>query len=430
MKRILLLLMLLTEPLLAVDFQDPKAVAAAAVDAHPTVGRLEAEAAAARELIAPAGSLPNPMLMAGLRDQQINFESDEMMTMIMVGISQRVVRPEKRNARREAAQAAVVAIENELASARAEIRRDALLAWYDVAAADAQLHATSHLRELTDAVVAAARVRYEVGTSVQADVIRAQLQASGLELEVLSLRAARRAALARLLPLLGLPMTTEVPLVSMPENTDDLAIDATPVPPSDHPALVALESQIDQLTRAVRLAQLETRPDVDLEAQYGYRALQQDMFSLTARIELPLRAKQLSQPRVREAELRRDAVHQRIEEVRRALTQAMAEAVVAHEEATRQLDFQREVLVPQAQFAFESTLAAYQSGKAPFDAILATQTAYLRLRLQYFDFLSRHAQAVVNYDALRRGARTSVMAASARTRSSATPAANTSMGSM
>jgi outer membrane protein TolC len=225
-------------------------------------------------------------------------------------------------------------------------------------------------------------------------------------------------------------MTTEVPLVSMPENTDDLAIDATPVPPSDHPALVALESQIDQLTRAVRLAQLETRPDVDLEAQYGYRALQQDMFSLTARIELPLRAKQLSQPRVREAELRRDAVHQRIEEVRRALTQAMAEAVVAHEEATRQLDFQREVLVPQAQFAFESTLAAYQSGKAPFDAILATQTAYLRLRLQYFDFLSRHAQAVVNYDALRRGARTSVMAASARTRSSATPAANTSMGSM
>jgi cobalt-zinc-cadmium efflux system outer membrane protein len=353
------------------------------------------------------------------------------MTMYMVGISQTLVRPEKREARRESAELGALAVERELASARAEIERDALLAWYELAVADAQLHATGHVRELIDAVVAAARVRYEVGTSVQADVIRAQLEASALDQEILRLRGARRAALARLLPLLGLPMTTEVPLVSMPENTEDLAIDASAVPPGDHPAIAVLEAQIDQLSREQRLAELERRPDIDLEAQYGYRAMQRDMFSLTARIELPLRAKQLSQPRVREAELRREALRQRIEEVRRSLTQSMAEAVVAHEEATNQLKFYSDVLVPQAQLAFESTLAAYQTGKAPFDSILATENAYLRLRLQYFGFLARHAQAVVNYEALQRGARSSVMSASAAPRP-ATSSSNTasSMGSM
>ena len=428
MKRLLLLLVI-AQPLSAIDFHDPKAVAAAAVSAHPTLARIRAEAAAARERVTPAGSLPNPMLMAGLRDKQVDLRDDEMMTMYMVGISQTVVRPEKREARRQSAELAAVAVEQELASARAEIERDALLAWYDLASADAQLHATGHVRELVDAVIAAARVRYEVGTSLQADVIRAQLQASDLDLEILRLRGTRRAALARLLPLLGLPMTTEVPPVSMPENTDDLAIDAPPVPPADHPAITALQAQMEQLTREQRLAELETRPDIDLEAQYGHRAMQRDMFSVTARIELPLRAKELSQPRVREATLRRTALQQRIEEVRRALTQAMAEAVVAHEEATQQLKFHSEVLVPQAQLAFESTLAAYQTGKAPFDAILATETAYLRLRLQYFAFLTRHAQAVVNYEALQRGARTSVMTAAPPPRSGATPATS-SMGNM
>jgi hypothetical protein len=96
---------------------------------------------------------------------------------------------------------------------------------------------------------------------------------------------------------------------------------------------------------------------------------------------------------------------------RRSLTEAMGEAVVAHEEATRQLQFHEAVLVPQAQLAFESTLSAYQTGKAPFDAILTTETDYLRLRLQYYEFLAQHAQAVVNYDALVRGARTSSMSA-------------------
>lgn len=403
--RRLLLLLLIAQPLFAIDFNDPQALVARAVELHPTLARLRADVAAARERIASEGALPNPMVMAGVQNKQIDLRDDGMMTMYMVGASQTLVRPETREARRNVARLGADALEQELASARAEIERDVLLAWYDLAAADAELEATANVRELIDAMVAAARVRYEVGTSVQADVLRAQLQASALEHETLQLTARRRAALARLLPLLDLPLQTSVPPVKLPENTDDLAIDAPAEPPADHPALVALQAEAARAEEEIRLARAEEKPDIDLQAEYGYRRLQRDMFSLTARIELPLRRDVQLEPRVREAILRRDAAKARIEEVRRALTQAMAEAVVAHEEATHQMHFHREVLVPQAQLAFESTLAAYQTGKAAFDAILSAQAEYLRLRLQYFDFLALHAQAVVNYEALRKGAR-------------------------
>ncbi len=404
MKRLFLLL-LLAQPLFAIDFTDPQSLVARAIELHPTLIRQRADVAAARERIASVGALPNPMVMAGVEDKQVDLRDDEMMTMVMVGASQTLVRPEKREARRNVARLEADALEQELASTRAEIERDVLLAWYDLAAADAELEATANVRELINAMVAAARVRYEVGTSVQADVLRAQLQASGLEHETLKLTSRRRTALARLLPLLDLPLDTDVPPVKMPEHTDDLAIATPATPPADHPALVALQTEVNRAEEEIALVRAEARPDVDLEAQYGHRRFQRDLFSVTARIELPLRRDVTVEPRVREAILRRDAAKARIEEMRRSLTQAMAAAVVAHEEATHQMHFHAEVLVPQAQLAVESTLAAYQAGKAPFDAILGAQAEYLRMRLQYFDFLTLHAQAVVNYEALRKGAR-------------------------
>ncbi|HYH09012.1 MAG TPA: TolC family protein [Thermoanaerobaculia bacterium] len=404
MKRILFLL-LIAQPLLAIDFNDPRSLVAVAIEKHPSLVRLRAEAGAARERIEPAAALPNPMVMAGVQNKQLDLRDDEMMTMYMVGASQTLVRPEKREARREAAELEAHAVESELASMRAEIERDVLLAWYDLAAADAHINAAEMVREMIAAVVAAARVRYEVGNAAQGEVIRAQLQQSNLEHDLLRLRGVRRAALARLLPLLELPLSTDVPRVVIPEHTDDLTIDAPATPPADHPAIVALETEVARAEAELRLARADAKPDIDLEAQYGYRRLQRDMFSLTARVELPLRRDVTIEPRVREAILRRDAAKARIAELRRTLVQAMGEAIVAHEEATSQMKFHHEVLVPQAQLAFESTLAAYQTGAASFESMLDTETSYLRLRLEYYEFLAQHAQAVVNYEALRRGAR-------------------------
>jgi outer membrane protein, heavy metal efflux system len=403
MKRFTLLL-LLARPVLAIDFNDPRSLVETAVAAHPSLARLRAEVAAARERVTPAASQPNPMAMAGVENRRIDLGRDEM-TMYTIGASQTFIRADKRESRRAAAELEARSLERELDARRAEIERDVLLAWYELATTDAQLRTSRRVRELIDAIVAAARVRYEVGTSIQADVIRAQFQLSDLDHEILALGGARRAALARLLPLLGLPMNADVPEVAIPENADDQTIDTPPLPPADHPALAALELEVARQEELIRLARLDIKPDVDLEASYGVRPQERDMFSVVARVELPLRREKLIEPRVREALALRDAAKTRIEELRLELTQEMAAAFAAHEEATNQMRLHHDVLVPQARLAFDSTLAAYQTGKASFDSILTTLTDYVRLQLDYYEFLARHAQAIVNYEALRRGAR-------------------------
>src|SRR5881227_1638929 len=94
--------------------------------ASPSLREIDANLAAARAQLRGAGALPNPMLMAGVQNQQIDLSRDPMMTMYMVGASQTFVRGERRDALRRAAQLDVDRLQREAESRRAEITRDVL----------------------------------------------------------------------------------------------------------------------------------------------------------------------------------------------------------------------------------------------------------------------------------------------------------------
>ncbi len=389
----------------SIDWQDPRAVARAAADAHPAVRRIEAEARGARERIALAAAYPNPMLMAGVEDLQVDLSHDEMMTMYMVGASQTIPRRSRREARRSAAELEVRRIELEAGSVRAEAERDALFAWYDIAAADSQLRALQDVGKALDSLVDAVRARYETGSAIQADIIRAQLQRSEIDHQLLTTTGVRRAAVARLLPLLGYPLASDVPPLHLPHSTEGRGITGAREIADQHPALAALRTEVERREQEIRLAELLGRPDITLEASYGMRPQQRDMVSVVARIELPLRKSTTIEPRVREAIAGRDAASARIEELRRALLADLGAAYEAHLEATKQIEFHEQTLVPQSKLAFESTRAAYEAGKTTLDAVLASEAAYLRLAIDYYDFLARHIKAIADFEAIQSGAR-------------------------
>ncbi|HKR65418.1 MAG TPA: TolC family protein [Thermoanaerobaculia bacterium] len=390
----------------AMDWHNAEAVADAALERHPALATLAARIDAAEERTRAAGAYPNPMVMAGVQDQQIDLTRDEMMTMYMVGASQTIPRKGRRDALKRSAGLDVEQLRLEARSLREELRRDVLFAYYDLATADSQTTATEQLGAAVDAIVAAARFRYEVGTTIQADVIRAQLQRSDIEHQLLTLGGRRRTAASRLLAQLGLPVTTEIPRLHLAHATEAKAIDGVPTVPQDHPALASVATAVEQREQDIRLAKLIAKPDWNLEASYGMRPTQKDMISVVARIELPIRRQSVIEPQIRAAVAERDAAAQQLDEVRRQLLEALGVAYVQHAEATKQLQLHEQVLVPQSKLAFDSTLAAYQSGKENFEAVLSTETAWLRLEIDYYDFLAQHIKAITDFEAIQRGART------------------------
>lgn len=159
------------------------------------------------------------------------------------------------------------------------------------------------------------------------------------------------------------------------------------------------------------------------------RPEQKDMFSVTARIEIPFRKSTLIEPRIREAMARRDAARAEIEALRQQLRQAAAVANTLRTEAIEQIDLHVDRLVPEARLGFDSSLSAYQNARTTFDSVLASLQAYRALNVEYYGYLRQRTQAEVEIDAIRRGARggAGISAAGGGMQSSAAPSNSSSM---
>src|SRR2546423_11843617 len=76
----------------AIDWNDPDSVLEAAIAASPSLREIAANLAAARAAQRGAGATPNPMLMAGVQNQQIDLSRHPMITMYIGRAAQTFVR--------------------------------------------------------------------------------------------------------------------------------------------------------------------------------------------------------------------------------------------------------------------------------------------------------------------------------------------------
>ena len=388
----------------AIDWNDPRSVVAAAVAASPSLREIDANFAAARARLRGAGATPNPMLMAGVQNQQIDLSRDPAMTMYMVGASQTFVRGERRDALQRAAQLDLERLEREAESRRAAIARDVLVAYDEAAAASNQIAANEEIAKLASMMGEAARARYEVGTAAQIDIIRAKVEASNVRHEVLMQRGVRETALARLRALLTLPPGETIPSFALAHAMEDHGHAEDFSLPAATPAIAALQSEVERAEQDVRLAKLAAKPDFNIEASYGLRPEQKDVFSVVGRIDLPIRKKTTIEPRIAEAIARRDAARAQIDVLRQQLASDFGEAVAARNEAIEQINLHVEQLVPEAKLGFESALASYQTGKTTFDSVLGALQTYRTLNVDYYEFLRQLLIAEAEIEAINRGA--------------------------
>lgn len=267
---------------------------ALALALNPRIRAVDAQAAAARARIAPAGARPDPMLMAGIQNLPLGRDPGAMpgpdpMTMKMVGVSQTIPYPGKtslrtRIARAEAADARATAV-------RPEVKRDVLGAYYDLVAARMLLGIVGRQQDVAAGILPATEARYVSGSAAQADVLKARNEAAALVQERNALTQEERAALARLNGALDQPSNAPVKADSLPPSV----MGATLLPSLDslqslaqtaNPRLVERRAMIAAQMARAELARRGPLPDFDVSIQYGQRDRLPDM--ITALISVPV----------------------------------------------------------------------------------------------------------------------------------------------
>jgi len=356
---------------------------------NPEYASMRQEADAAGERITPAGALPDPKFRIELMDITKMGEQSATLLPNQVGSTKYTVLQElpwygKRDLKRGIAE---MQAEAALGQARG--------AWAEIAAQLKTAHAQLYLlnrneqltREILDLMVRLEKVaqeRYAGGLAMQQDVIRSQIEQTGMRNDLIMLENEGTMLRARINMLLARPASA--PLVNpemlrpipAPAKLDFATLEDRIR--ARNPQLFTDEARIKSAEKTRELTYKERFPDFMLgvtPVQYGSSVKE---WQLMVEFNIPL---QQSSRRAmeRESESMLSAARSRKEATANQVLSRLAENLSGIEAARRTETLATTSLLPQAELTFSSALAAYENGKVDFATLLEAQQQIRKARL-------------------------------------------------
>ncbi len=357
---------------------------AAALDRAPSLEALRSRLAAAREMVAPAGALPDPMIEVVLQDMSFpkyTVGSDQM-SMIGPDVRQDLPWPGKREARRDVARAAVASRGAEVEQLKRQVAMQVRTLYARLFALDREREYLGAAREMLDMLGATAASRYSAGEDGQESVLKAQLEASRLGERTDDLAAERATLVAALDRLLDRGGSEPIGVVAA------LPTIAPPPPPWDglavahSPEVAARQAEVTAAERRAAAARLDLKPDLTTGAAVGLRGGFDPAVTLRFGMTLPLWRKEKQAPLIRAADVETEAARA---DLRDAEAQARAEAASLAAEwdrAGRQVERYRQAIVPQTSATVDAARAEYLTGRGDFLTVIDDFNRWLDARVQ------------------------------------------------
>lgn len=378
-----------------------------ALQNNPEIQAAKQELEAAQSGILPAGALDDPMLEASVVSLPTTLRFDqEPMTMRMIGIGQRLPFPGKRGLRREVAENEAEAVEHLYQETTNRVIRDVKVAYFDLALVVESVGLVEQNKQILEQFLKTAEVQYAVGKGQEADVLKAQIQVSRMDDELIRLAREQRLIEAELNRAVG--RTTGSPLPSpeflrLPEM--DLSLDALrEVAVSHRPQLRARQSMIDRGAKVIELARKNYYPDFDLRFAYSQRDTleggmrQDDMLSFTVAVNLPFWRQSKLDPQVAEVVAERSQVLSMYEadlnEINSRLRQELANAA----QSLKSARLYETGILPQAKIAVEAALAAYRVNRVDFFTLLDNQMTVLNYEISLVAAITSYNKALAEIE--------------------------------
>ncbi|WP_305042796.1 TolC family protein [Geoalkalibacter sp.] len=355
------------------------------------------------------GTFEDPMLMFKIQNALIRdplaFDRDSM-TAKVIGVSQMVPFFGKRELARRSANLEAQAGRWTYEERKIELERMVRESWYQLYAVDRSVEIVERNILLLDDLVTLAETLYGVGSALQQDVLRAQLERSKMEDMRISLRQQRRSLEARLNTLAFRPPSQPVPIIPESALTGVIlnAEDLEQLAQEHRPLLRGLQVQLDKSRVTRNLARREYYPDFTLSLEYMQREAAMgdegyDMYSAGVSFNLPVQ-RQRRQAMVAEAESEGRMALQEIEMLRNDIRLGIADGLARIERNRKLAALYQDGIIPQAEVTLDAALAAYRVGQYEFMNVLESQMALFNYQREYHEAIAEHEMVLVQLEGL------------------------------
>ncbi len=377
--------------------QSVDSLVALAMRTNPEIRSMDARTGAARERIAPAGALPDPVLTYRLDRIPSDSADPGRAAAQRFGVMQMFPFPGKQGRMR-----GMAAEEAEMARAardraRLEVAADLRGAYAQLAAIESSIRILEEDSRSLEALAEAALVRYQVGETQQAELLRMQVELAESRMRSAVLRDQIPAWRARINELLGRAPDASIRTTRPDTTFHSPSLDSLDRRVErDQPNVLFSKRAERRSSQALGLARKEGWPDLGVGFEYMAERGMPDSWMGMIEVRLPIWRWNKVAPTRRAAEQDLDAAK---EETRRSTNEAVATARSLLSEALaarREMTLYRTQVIPRALTSLESTRSAYETGKAAFLDFLDARRSLLRARLAHeeavAEFLDRSAR--------------------------------------
>ncbi len=361
-----------------------------ALEQNPNIqaARKQMEASAYRVPIAAA--LPDPTLGLTAFPEPVQTAAGQQE--LSLAVSQKFPWRRKLSANAAAAEARTNMARAQLAAVELETVAAVKRAYYELYFIQQAIRVTREERRSLVEIREVANTRYRVAATSQQDVLRADLEISNVENELIRLRQRLESAQARLARLLHVGPQTRLraadalAFAQAPGDLQWLQRRAVAARPELHAKLAALERD----RQSVQLSRLDYLPDVTLGATWidvagtgiSPVANGEDSVLITTGINVPIYRKRLTAG-VRAAEATAVSTARQYDSLRDATLEQVMDLFARARSQEDLLTSFREDILPKARLTLDVSIRAYDSGDVDFLQLIDNWRQLLRYELSY-----------------------------------------------
>ena len=362
----------------------------------------------AKQIPTQVATLPDPQVVL----QQTNVGSprpfagytNSDFAYIGVGISQDLPYPGKLRLRGEIAQKDADASQQKYESLRRSVLAAVKMAYFKLGYLAKRQMILDEDAQLLQQVEQAAESRYRNGLGNQQDVLQAQLERTKLLREINMNQLEQGKLQAELKNLLSRSqISTDIETAELSESTpvynfDQLLAEAK----ASNPELAGMQEMVERQGLQIDLAKKDFYPDFNVQGMWQrtdpsqFRAY----YQFTVGMRIPIYRSRRQRPELAQAEADRDRAKSEFELQSQQTAFQLRQQFLTAEKSAELLKIYREGLMPQARAELQAGMAAYQSNRQDFQALLASFLDVLKLDEEYWQTLSEHEIALAQMEEL------------------------------
>jgi cobalt-zinc-cadmium efflux system outer membrane protein len=318
-----------------------------------------------------------------------------------IGVSQDLPFPGKLKLKGEAAERDAAIARNRFESISRSIFQQVKEAYLQVAYIQQTLGVLERNDRLLEQIEKIADARYRVGQGSQQDVLKAQLERTKLQRELVhhhQVMETQQALLRKLLNRTGdSPDVTTEALVETPltVTVDDLLAKVR----IENPDVNGQQEMVNRESLQVEMARKDRYPDFSVQYMWQHTAEQfRDYYMVSVSARIPIYRRRKLNPEITQAVEELNRSRREYESQVQSAFFEVRNQYIAAQTASQMLKIYREGLIPQALATYQSGLASYQTGRLDFESLLSNFMDVLNFDEEYWKALADHETALAKIE--------------------------------